>query len=310
MCLFSGFKRVFTLFNSSLRILSLFTLLLFTACNEVTLHEGLSEKEANKCIMVLEDQGIHAQKVKGGKAQEVSWSVQVPSKNANSANKVLIENDLPRKSNNNAVDACKNSIISSPEQERCNELLRKKEEIITSLEKLDGVIRADVILNIPYIPPFSTETQPSKRPTASVVLKVRRASEGVELTEPLIQRQIAHGVENLDPRDVSVIINYLKNATSPQQSAALPANLMSIGGLRIDSSSKTAFKLYALVILVLLLAISAGLIFTLLRLIKLRKELKTYRGGSTAFPDRGTHLPAIEQPHADQQQLPGPGQTV
>ncbi len=249
-----------------------------SACAQVSLYENLTEKDANECLITLQENGVSAQKVKGGSTQEVSWSIQVSKKDTNLATKILKENNCPKFPLSDLEKVCKGAFIATPEQEKCRRDFIKKGDIVNLLQQMDGVVQADVVLNIPEIPDFVSETQPSKRPTASANIKVLKVTEGVEVTESKIQHVIAKSVANLDPRDVEVYINYLQRPSKNVVPTVAPPPTTQawthIGNLKISPDSKMVFKVYALVFLGLLLAVSIGLVLSLLKLTKMRQQMK------------------------------------
>lgn len=293
-----------------------FGLLLFVAafwgCSQMPIYHDLTENDANEILVALQDRGIEAEKIREEKSQEVTWSVQVSNKDGALARKVLVENNLPRKKQLGFSGICKEKgLIPTPEEEKCRRILALKGEIINSLERIPGVIDADVVLNLPEISEFAAETQPSKKPTASVAIRVRKTPEGMELTEPKIQRFISNAVENLDPRDVSAIITYTQPPELALKKGPIGSKMVSIAGLSMDSSSKDNFKIYALTVLFFLIGISVALVFSLLKMTKLRREIKMYRLG--AAPMGAEQDPRMIQgpeggavPH----QIPAAGQTL
>ncbi len=267
--------------------------LIFSACAKMPIYHDLTEGEANEILVALQDRGISAQKLKEVKSQQVTWSIQVANKDASAAQKILVENNLPHKKELGFSGICKEKgLIPTPDEEKCRKVLALKGEIINSLEKIPGVIEADVVLNIPEISEFASETQASKRPTASAVLKVKKTPEGLEITEPKAQRFISNSIENLDPRDVSVVITYIQ---SPQDLSKIGSpKLVSIAGLMMDVSSKDTFKIYALSMLILLLGVSVALVLTLLKLTNLRKTMGVQTSHPSDFdmsnPQDSNHL--------------------
>jgi type III secretory pathway lipoprotein EscJ len=157
-------------------------------------------------------------------------------------------------------------------------------------------------LNIPEISEFSTETQTSKRPTASAIVKTRRDA-AYEITESRLQRFISNTVENLDPRDVSVIINFIEppqeilNAgpVVPGGVGPVGMKLATLAGLTFEEGSVNRFKIYAAVMLVLLIGVSAALIVHVIKLTKLRQELRVSKvqGGGAELP-AGASPPLLE----------------
>lgn len=284
--------------------------LIFSACAKMPIYHDLTEGEANEILVALQDRGINAQKLKEVKSQQVTWSIQVANKDASAAQKILVENNLPHKKELGFSGICKEKgLIPTPDEERCRKVLALKGEIINSLEKIPGVIEADVVLNIPEISEFASETQPSKRPTASAVLKVKKTPEGLEITEPKAQRFISNAIENLDPRDVSVVITYIQSPQNSSQQAA-SAKLVSIAGLMMDANSKDTFKIYALSMLILLLGVSVALVLTLLKLTNLRKTMGVNPSGfnPSQAQDSGHLLTGPDGNTVNQSQINSAGQ--
>ncbi|HCU23877.1 MAG TPA: hypothetical protein DF383_02575, partial [Deltaproteobacteria bacterium] len=270
-----------------------------SACGKEVLQQKLTETDANEILVVLYQQGIDATKVKSESSQEVSYSITVPKNQIQNARKILVENNLPRPRELGSEGICKEKgLIPTPEEEKCRKLLAKKGDIINALQRVPGVINAEVVLNVPEISPFSAETQPSVRPTAAAVIRFKKSPEAFEITEARMQQFIAKSVENLDPRDVSVVITYVptpqeileqapKTPTVAEPAAAsADAKLAKIAGLVMQEESVKRFKIFAVVMLVLLLGVSAALILNVVKLTKLRQELKVSKlsSGLTSLP--------------------------
>ncbi len=281
------------------------------ACGQMPLYQDLSETDVNEILVALQDRGIEAEKVKEEKSQKVSWVVLVNKKDAAKARKILVESNLPYKKQPSLRDICKDSeLIPTPQQEKCKKMLALKGEIINSLERIPGVVDADIVLNIPDISEFAVESQPGKRPTASAVLKVRKTPEGLEITESKIQRFISNTVENLDPRDVSVVITYIQAPEESRKEGGIK-NSITVAGLKMDISSKKTFKTYALVTLMILIGISAALIFSLFQLIKLRQQMKIRFGSTKNQQDPSVKLvQSTGGENSEKPQIPAAGQTT
>lgn len=274
--------------------LCLLFLLVFVACGKEALFQDLEEREANEILVVLYKNGIEADKLMVEGTQEVTFAVQVPRDKIQDARRILVENKLPRKKELGFSGICKEKgLIPTPEEEKCRKLLALKGEIINSLERIPGVIEADVVLNIPEVSEFAAEDAEKKRPTASAVIHVRREEAGVDLREGNVQRFISNTVENLDPRDVAVIISY---ADSPQKvvaqgpqgvtpsgnGAVSGAPVTTIAGLTLQQDSLKRFKIYAVIFLVVLIGISTALILNVIKLTRMRQELKVSRAHGAA----------------------------
>ncbi len=277
--------------------LSIFLFLFFflVGCGQESLYQDLTEQDANEILVVLYQNGIHASKVRTEKAQEVSYSVAMTKSQIPQARKILVDNNLPRQKELGFSGICKEKgLIPTPEEEKCRKLLALKGEIINSLQRIPGVIEADVVINIPEISEFSTETQASKRPTASAVLRVKQGGVGYEVTEAKIQRFISNTIENLDPRDVSVVISYIQPpAEIIKQGAKAVGKLVMVAGLGLHADSVGRFKIYAIVVLILLMGVSAALILNVIKLTKMRQELRIAKGGANIIEAHAT--PALPE---------------
>lgn len=294
--------RFFQALGRKLRSAAVLTSFVFlmTACGQDTLQQDLTEPEANEILVVLFQHGVNATKVMTSSAEGTTYSITIPKDQIQSARRILVENNLPRARELGSEGICKEKgLIPTPEEEKCRKLLAKKGDIINSLQRVPGVIDADIVLNVPEISPFNTETQADNRPTASAVLRVKKTQDGYEVTEARIQQFISKSVENLDPRDVSVIISYLPTPQEvlsqvpkvPAGGVDASAKLATIAGLVMKVESVKRFKIFAVVMLVLLLGVSAALIVNVIKLTKMRQELKVSKlnsglpeGANTASP--------------------------
>jgi type III secretion protein J len=285
----------------------LLLILTLTACGQENLYQDLTERDANEMLVVLYQHGVDASKIRDQKAQDVSYRIAVSKEKVQESQKILVDNNLPRRTQLGFSGICKEKgLIPTPEEEKCRKLLALKGEIINSLERVPGVIEADVVLNIPEVSEFNTESQVGKKPTASAVLKVRKDDAGYEVTEARMQRFISNSVENLDPRDVSVIISYVippqkvleggpAAVVAAQGEVPAGVKLASIAGLSLEEDSVQKFKIYAIGMLVILIGVSAALIVNVFKLTRLRQELKVSRGHNTASEiSSGGSTPLLE----------------
>ena len=292
-----------------------FSLVFLAGCGQETLQQGLSEQDATEILVVLSQNGVNATKVKTESSEGATYSITVPKDIIQNARRILVENNLPKVRELGSEGICKEKgLIPTPEEEKCRKLLAKKGDIINSLQRVPGVIDADIVLNVPEISPFNTETQSEARPTASAVIRVKKSADGYEITEARMQQFISKSVEKLDPRDVSVIISYVqppqevlaKGPQAPGAEAAAAGNvkLATIAGLVMKAESVQRFKIFAVVMLVLLLGVSAALIVNVIKLTRMRQELKVSKlSGGLAEVQGATSPPLLEGGAGAQAQL-------
>ncbi|MCE9624512.1 MAG: hypothetical protein K8R69_03515 [Deltaproteobacteria bacterium] len=252
-----------------------FAIFFLAACGQETLQQNLGEQEVNEILVVLYQNGVNAQKIKTESSQDISYSITVPKDQIQQARRILVENNLPKAKELGSEGICKEKgLIPTPEEEKCRKLLAKKGDIINSLQRVPGVIDADIVLNVPEISPFNTETQSNQRPTASAVIRVKKSPDGYEVTEARMQQFISKSVENLDPRDVSVIITFVQ---PPQE---ILAKGPQVAGGDIAGNVKLA-------------GVSAALILNVIKLTKMRQELKVSKLNSGLAEVQGGASPPL-----------------
>lgn len=275
-------------------LLILLPLLLLGGCKKAALYHQLSETEAHEIIVALYEAGIHAEKERELVQNEVFWTVEVGNKYLPEARRILIERSLPRKEELGLSGVYKEKgLIPTPDEQKARFLLAVKGEIVNSLEKIPEVVDADVVINIPTPEEFTNDSD--IRPTASVVLKVRPEDQVTsQITEAKIQQFVANSIEDLNPRDVSVIISYLpasrvgKEAGSKlvlsgtEEKKEVPKvseGTVSIAGLSVSKESAKRLRIYLAVFFALLLIMSAVLIVNIVRTTRMRQEFKALSEG-------------------------------
>jgi len=301
-------------------LLPILLLMFVVSCRHADLHHNLQEIEADEILVVLHQNGIEARKIKEVSGQEVSWKIEVPEANLAKARQILISNNLPRKRELGLSGVYKEKgLIPTPDEQKARFLLALKGEIINSLQKIPGVVEADVVLNIPTESEFAELDPVKRKPTASVVVKIRNDELIAQtLTESKLQRFVANTIPNMDPNDVTVIVSRtetgvpvaaskppvipvpspnaaLGGATvaseeggegfveEPSQPVASPTtNLVETAGLKIDPGSVGRFKAYIIGLLFLLAVVSLVLLVNIVRLNRVR--FKAHKSASPPLP--------------------------
>ena len=275
----------------------------FVGCRQADLHHNLEEIEADEILNVLHQNGIAAQKEREVTAQEISWKVTVEEVDVPRARQILIANNMPRRRELGLSGVYKEKgLIPTPDEQKARFLLALKGEIINSLQMIPGVIDADIVLNVPTDSQFADLEPVKKRPTASVVVKTRNDPLVAQtVTEAKIQQYVANAVPNLDPNDVTVIVSRADTGAAavaiPGATGALPAPVVpapigydgmpipsdfgpggvetvDVAGVRMDPSSIGRFKVYIIGLLTLLMGVSVFLLFSIMRLNRLRLRVQ------------------------------------
>ncbi len=144
-------KKVFR--QARLLLFLVFFPLFLLSCGQETLHEGLSEKDANKMLVVLGDHGINATKSKVASAQDVSFSVLVSEGDLAKSRQILTDYNLPRTRNIKKMvqELCGDKgLIPSHNWEKCRKVVSIQGQISQHLEgdAVPAVVEAHVIINM------------------------------------------------------------------------------------------------------------------------------------------------------------------
>ncbi len=182
-----------------------------TACNRS--HDvctGLTENEAQRICVLLQRNGLNVDKVKVGSEDQVTWSVNVNTpyiigdSAVLAARDILFENDLPRSKYDPLKGAFKEgALIPTPTEEQLRKLAAIQESLELSLEKITGVVSAQIHVVLPNPNPLVDQSK-QVQPSASVLLKYNTETPPLDVAE--VRNIIAPAVEGLDPVRVQVVM--------------------------------------------------------------------------------------------------------
>lgn len=198
------------------RLLRIGVLLLAVAlagCSQ-QLYGALDEHAANEVVGALRADGVRASKERGNDAQ---WRVAVPSDDFARAVQILKRRNLPSREFEGLGRVFrKDSLVSTPTEERARLIFALSQELERTLTELDGVLVARVH---PVIPPQDPFNQKPKVASASVFVKHRAGADLAE-RESMIRALVANGIEGLSYDNVRVLL--VAAETRPSQDE-LPA---------------------------------------------------------------------------------------
>jgi type III secretion system YscJ/HrcJ family lipoprotein len=280
------------------------------SCGKVELYQNLSEEDANEILVLLSENGIKPTKKKEVKQNEVTYTIEVSEGDMVKARSLLLQHNLPRRKELGLTGVYKEKgLIPTPDEQKARYILALKGEIINSLRRVPQIVDADVVLNVPTKDEFaSAEELQAKRPTASVVVRVKPDPTGVSpITDAKIQQFVSNAVEGMNPRDVTVVISYLpvdEKTIRPgdvqtlggpsgqiEPAAGLPPSYDSeIMGLRLDPESKDRLKVYFLIFFLLLVVLSVALIVVIIQGSRMRRTLAALSGPAGERPAIEGHL--------------------
>jgi type III secretion protein J len=174
-------------------------MLWLTGCSQ-QLFGALEEHAANEVVAALRAEGVRAAKQPSDKGH---WRVEVPDDDFARAVQVLKRRNLPSRDFEGLGHVFrKDSLVSTPTEERARLIFAMSQELERSLTELDGVVVARVH---PVIPPQDLLNQKPKPASASVLVKYRAGAEIAE-RESLIRALVASGIEGLSYDNVRVLL--------------------------------------------------------------------------------------------------------
>jgi type III secretion protein J len=225
------------LLNSLHRLLPML-LLLLGACSQ-QLFGGLDEQAANQVVGALRNEGISAEKSRTG---EDLWKVSVADDEFARAVTVLKRRNLPPQQFDGLGRVFKkDSLVSTPTEERGRLIHAMSQELERSLLEIDGVLVARVH---PVIPPHDP-LNPKKIGTSASVLVKYRAGSDIGQREAMIRTLVASGIEGLAYDDVRVLLVSAEPQTlipeKPAISRAVPPVFWGILGVLVGILLLTFF---------------------------------------------------------------------
>ena len=162
------------------------------------IYTQLSEPEANDVLLTLIKGGVEAQKRSG---EGGTFSVWVPEAEIATAIELLRADAQPSEHYSNLGEVfTRNSLVSSPTEERIRYIYGLQQELAKTLSQIDGVLVARVHIVVPASDPFETTVKPS---SASVFLK-HRADINMQLVVPSVKDMVVRSIEGLNAESVSV----------------------------------------------------------------------------------------------------------
>jgi type III secretion protein J len=218
----------------------LLSALLLSACSQ-QLYGALDENSANLVVAALRSEGIAAEKVI---ASEGMWKVTVPDDEFARSTQVLKRRNLPPQQFEGLGRVFKKeSLVSTPTEERARLIYAMSQELEHSLTTLDGVLNARVHPVIPPHDPLNPKKVPS---SASVLIKYRPGAE-IASRESMIRALVAAGIEGLAYDDVRVLMVEAEKQPAivekPTISRAVPPVFWGILGLLLGVLLVTYFVL-------------------------------------------------------------------
>lgn len=259
-------------------LISCLALILLAGCeSNRTIVNNLDERDANEIVVFLASKGIDSQKVAapssgvGAAATTGQYSITVASDRSVDAMAILNKVGLPRRSGTTLLELfAKSGLMSSTMEETVRYQAGLAEELRNTIQKIDGIIDANVQISFPPSQTAGTVPTPGAPPpkvTAAVYVKHQGVLEDPNShLEMKIKRLMAGSVNGLSYDDVAVISDRSKftDITLTPGGEMIGANPLqthaSIWGLVMTQSSVTRFRFifFSFIFLLLLVCTAAG----------------------------------------------------
>jgi len=244
----------------------------YTGCGRTELQHGMSEEQANEVLVVLQQSGIEAKKVRE-EGEIPTWMIAVPGKMAEKSWRVMKQHDLPRPPGKGFAETFgKQSLIPTAMEEKALYLQALCSELEKTIQSMDGVVMARVHVVLPEEQLVPEENTSDNRPKAAVLIKYRLNPAGeVPYREESVRAIVANSIQNLDPKDVVVVGNEIPAAAAAVSNQA--ASYVIFGPLKVSPESVPAFKIAAIAVFGVIALLSIGLIFSARKSSNLQGEM-------------------------------------
>lgn len=196
-------------------LLAVLVLLALGGCSKQLLG-SLDELTANQLVSTLRREGVNADKSPAG---EKAWKVSVPDEQFADAVLIMERHNLPSQNFQGLGQVFKKeSLVSTPTEERARLIHAMSQELERSLMEMDGVLVARVHPVILAADPLNPKRRSA---TASVLIKYRPGTD-INGRESMVRSLVAAGIEGLSYDDVRVVMVPADAATpvSPAPPAA------------------------------------------------------------------------------------------
>ncbi len=195
-------------------ILAISAAFLGGCAEEVVAHLQL-ERDANHILVVLEQGGIDAKKMKDEESRDLRFNVHVPQEQAQQALSILEARDLPKtERQDTAAMFSEGGMIPTTQQERAKREVGIRGDIINSLRHVPRVVRVEAAVSIPESDPLRDINQEPPKPKASVIVVYRPdESNTPPLTPEDVQKFVQAALPEVRTSAVSVLLMPLTDDT-------------------------------------------------------------------------------------------------
>lgn len=245
-------------------LLLLLGTVLLTGCHtSTTIVNGVSERDANEIVVLLQSRGIDAVKspapvsTVGGSGGQNLWNIAVPGSQITESLSVLNQAGLPRAKGTTLLDLFgTQGLVPSDLQDKIRYQEGLSEQLANTIRKMDGIIDANVQITFPQ------EEASTKPLTASVYVKHRGVLDNQNsLMVNKIKRLVSSALPGLTIENVTVVTDraLLSDISLPQENTPeAEKDYLKIWSINVAKDSAARFRtIFYLFSILLFLALSA-----------------------------------------------------
>lgn len=224
---------------------------------------GLTEDQANRAVLVLQNAGIGAEKASdtSDPGNATQFVVSVPRSALATAVAALDEAGLPRVEESGLLETFRGDrLVPSPDEERARLTAALGGELARSIESIDGVLDARVHLALAA----TEDSFAAEHPAAKASVFIKYAGKNPPYVTGQIEALVAGAIEGLERDKVSVIGVQSRSVSSPS------TPLTSVGPIMVAASSANMLRLILALAVGLHIVLSAAIFWSLGRARSLR----------------------------------------
>jgi len=250
-----------------LLMLSLF-FLVGCGSSAVIVVNGTHEREANRIVVILENNNIRATKIQQEAAagsSEVLYNVTVSSNDRTNAMRILDTRGLPVKRSPRILDLFKREgLVQSETENKIRYHAGKEAELSSMIRNINGVIEAYVQIAFSTEEPIPGRNQVQDVMTAAVYVQHQGVLDNPNLQyETKIKDMVSKSVNGLEAENVTVISDLSRESLETLSTVKEVVDFVSIAGIKVSKTSKTQLRvvMFSLAGLVLVFFVSTVWLF-------------------------------------------------
>ncbi len=262
-------------------------LLLAAACAQETVAHQQVERQANRILVILREEGIEAAKVTDETSRDLRFKVLVPAADFARSLDVLEEHNMPETPRTTTGDVFgSGGMIPTSQQERAKQIVGIEGDIVNALRKVPRVVEVEAAVSVPEPDPLRDVTEARPKPKASVLVVYRPDESRLPpISREEVQKFVQAKLPEITSKEVSVLLMAQDSQSQPAptdepvltNTPALDPEIScekdQVLGLEICVGNRRRFYNMVLGAGVVAMVLAGLLIFMVLRAMQYRRDL-------------------------------------